>query len=143
MAFEHIIQPLLDAGMIRRSPSSSRNYDVYDYTDRAMNKLYDRHDDDDVPWMDPLHFANIGKLENPQTIRAWLPHVIATDRYGTRYGGFKDSSNYSYDYAKDIPEQLYGTKFEERVKILFEGLGVPYAGNDDSYGYIDLDDIII
>lgn len=142
MAFEHIIQPLLDAGMIRRR-SSSRNYDVYDYTDRAMNKVYNTCDDDDLSWIDAWHFANIGKLENPQTINVWLPQVITTTPVGTRYGGFRDTANYKYDYVKDIPEQLYGTRFEERVKILFEGLGVPYAGNDDSYGYIDLDDIII
>lgn len=134
MAFEHIIQPLLDAGMIRVGSNSSRNYDVYSYTRRALDKI-------GMP--DAWHFANIGKLENPQTIKVWLPEVITTTTAGTRYGGFRDTASYSYDYVRDIPEQLYGTKFEEKVKVLFEGLGVPYTGNDDSYGYIDLDDIII
>lgn len=135
MAFEHIIQPLLDAGMIRRSSSSSRIYDVYNYTDRAMNKLYDRYDDDDIPWIDPWHFGTVTKNESPASFRVWLPKNII--------GGFNTLDKYEYIVVKDEPEQLYGTRFEERVKILFEGLGVPYAGNDDSYGYIDLDDIII
>lgn len=124
MAFEHIIQPLVDAGMIEYMNRSSRVMDVYDYTQKAMELIgYD----------DRLHFGNVTKNESPASLRVWLPKNII--------GGFNDVNRYEYVVVKDDPEALYGTRFEERIKVLFDGFGIPYEGfNDD---YIELDDLCL
>lgn len=65
-------------------------------------------------------------------LRVWLPNII---------DGFNNIDKYEYVVVKDDPEQLYGTRFEERVKVLFDGLGIPYQEfNDD---YVELDDICL
>lgn len=124
MAFEHIIQPLVDAGMIEKMGRSNRTMDVYDYTQKAMELIgYD----------DRWHFGNVTKNESPASLRVWLPKNII--------GGFNDVNRYEYVVVKDDPEALYGTRFEERVKVLFDGFGIPYEGfNDD---YIELDDLCL
>lgn len=125
MAFEHIIQPLVDAGMIEYMDRSSRIMDVYDYTTKAMELI----GLDDSKW----HFCTVYKQESPSSLRVWLPKNII--------GGFNDINRYEYVVVKDDPEALYGTRFEERVKILFDGFGIPYEGlNDD---YIELDDLCL
>ena len=133
MAFEYILQPLLDAEMIKKSNRSSRIIDVYDYTPKAL-ALIDINDN----W----HFGNVTKNESsPDSFRVWLPHKRQTNNYGDIFGGFNDAGSYRYITVKDDPDQLYGTEFEERVKVLFDGLGVPYQEiNDD---YIELDDICL
>lgn len=132
MAFEHILQPLLDAGMIEKSSRSSNIMDVYDYTRKALNLI-------DVN--DRWHFGNVTKYETPESLRVWLPHKRQNDGYGESFGGFNDSDSYRYITVKDDQAQLYGTEFEERVKVLFDGFGIPYEGfNDD---YIELDDLCL
>lgn len=123
MAFEHILQPLLDAGMIIKADRSSRVMDIYDYTSRAMELI----DVDDI-W----HFGNAHQHESPATLRIWLPN---------KFGGFHDYNNYRYISVKDDPAELYETEFEERVKILFDGFGIPYEGSNDDY--IELDDLCL
>ena len=124
MAFEHILQPLLDAGMIKKTERSSRVMDVYDYTPRALDLI-----GTDSNW----HFCNVTKNESPSILRVWLPKNII--------GGFNDIDRYEYVVVKDDPDALYGTRFEERVKVLFDGFGIPYEGfNDD---YIELDDLCL
>lgn len=124
MAFEHIIQPLVDAGMIKYMNRSSRIIDVYDYTQKAMELIGIDHN-----W----HFCNVYKQESPSALSVWLPKNII--------GGFKDINRYEYVVVKDDPKALYGTRFEERVKVLFDGFGIPYEGfNDD---YIELDDLCL
>ena len=133
MAFEHIIQPLVDAGMIEYMDRSSRIMDVYDYTTKAMELI----GLDDSKW----HFCTVYKQESPSSLRVWLPHKRQTNNYDETFGGFNDSGSYRYITVKDDPAELYGTEFEERVKVLFDGLGIPYEGfNDD---YIELDDLCL
>lgn len=132
MEFEHILQPLLDAGMIKKSGRSTNNIDVYDYTREALNL---------IGIGDTWHFGNVTKNETPASLRVWLPNTRQTDDYGEPFGGFNDSGSYRYITVKDDQAWLYGTEFEERVKELFDGLGVPYEGfNDD---YIELDDLCL
>ena len=132
MAFEHILQPLLDAGMIKKTGRSSNVIDVYDYTREALNL---------IGINDNWHFGNVTKNETPSTFRVWLPHKRQRDNYGEEFGGFDDSGSYRYITVKDNQNELYGTEFEERVKELFDGLGVTYEGfNDD---YIELDDLCL
>ena len=124
MAFEHILQPLLDAGMIKKMDRSTRIMDVYDYTPEALALI-----NTDANW----HFGNVAKNESPAVFRVWLPKNII--------GGFNNVDRYEYVVVKDDPEALYGTRFEERVKILFDGFGIPYQGLDDDY--IELDDLCL
>lgn len=132
MAFEHIIQPLLDAGMIEKMGRSNRTMDVYDYTPKSINLI-----GIDDRW----HFGNVTKNDSPASLRVWLPHKRQTNNYDETFGGFNDSGSYRYITVKDDPAELYGTEFEERVKVLFDGLGIPYEGfNDD---YIELDDLCL
>lgn len=132
MAFEHILQPLLDAGMIKKSGRSSNIIDVYDYTREALNLI-----GIDDTW----HFGNVTKNESPESFRVWLPYKRQPGAGGNVFGGFNDTDSYRYITVKNDPEQLYGAEFEERVKELFDGLGVPYEGfNDD---YIELDDLCL
>lgn len=132
MEFEHILQPLLDAGMIKKTGRSNNNIDVYDYTREALNLI-----GIDDNW----HFGNVTKNESPESFRVWLPYEQQTNNHGDTFGGFNDSGSYRYITVKNDPDQLYGTEFEERVKELFDGLGVPYEGfNDD---YIELDDLCL
>ena len=132
MAFEHILQPLLDAGMIEKMGRSTRIMDVYDYTPKAIEL---------IGINDRWHFGNVAKNESPESLRVWLPHKRQTNNYGDAFGGFNDANCYRYITIKNDPEQLYGTEFEERVKELFDGFGVPYEGfNDD---YIELDDLCL
>lgn len=132
MAFEHILQPLLDAGMIEKMGRSTRIMDVYDYTPKAIEL---------IGINDRWHFGNVAKNESPESLRVWLPHKRQTDNYGESFGGFNDSGSYRYITVKNDQDQLYGTEFEERVKELFDGFGVPYEGfNDD---YIELDDLCL
>ena len=132
MAFEHIIQPLVDAGMIKKMGRSNRTMDVYDYTPRALNLI-----GIDDNW----HFGNVTKNESPESLRVWLPHKRQTNSYGDVFGGFNDTGSYRYITVKNDSTVLYGTEFEERVKVLFDGFGIPYEGfNDD---YIELDDLCL
>lgn len=132
MEFEYILQPLLDAGMIKKTGRSNNNIDVYDYTRKALNL---------IGIGDNWHFGNVTKNETPATLRVWLPYIRQTDDYGREFGGFGDSDSYRYITVKDDQAWLYGTEFEERVEELFNGLGVPYEGfNDD---YIELDDLCL
>lgn len=132
MAFEHILQPLLDAGMIKKTDRSSRVMDIYDYTPRAMEL---------IGINDNWHFGNAHQHESPASLRIWLPYKQQTNDYGETFGGFHDDCNYRYINVKDDPEELYGTEFEERVKTLFDGFGIPYQGLDDDY--IELDDLCL
>ena len=132
MAFEYILQPLLDAGMIKKVGRSTNTIDIYDYTTEALNLI-----GIDDRW----HFGNVTKNSSPATFRVWLPHKRQTDNCGYPFGGFDDSGSYRYITVKDDPAELYGTEFEERVKVLFDGLGIPYQEfNDD---YVELDDICL
>lgn len=132
MAFEHILQPLLDAGMIEKSSRSNPTIDVYDYTQKAVELI-----DTSERW----HFGNVTKNESPESLRVWLPAKYQTNNHGESFGGFNDSGSYRYITVKDNQNELYGTEFEERVEELFNGLGVPYEGfNDD---YIELDDLCL
>lgn len=132
MAFEHILQPLLDAGMIKKMDRSSRTIDIYDYTQKAT---------DLIGINDRWHFGNVTKNDSPASLRVWLPHKRQTNNYGDAFGGFNDMDSYRYITVKDETNELYGTEFEERVKVLFDGLGIPYEGfNDD---YIELDDLCL
>lgn len=132
MEFEHILQPLLDAGMIKKTGRSTNTIDVYDYTREALNL---------IGIGDNWHFGNVTKNETPATLRVWLPNTRQTNNYGESFGGFDDSGSYRYITVKDDQTQLYGAEFEERVKELFDGLGVSYEGfNDD---YIELDDLCL
>jgi hypothetical protein len=132
MAFEHILQPLLDAGMIKKTGRSSNIMDVYDYTREALNL---------IGISDNWHFGNVTKNETPAILRVWLPYKRQRDNYGGEFGGFDDSGSYRYITVKDNQNELCGTEFEERVEELFNGLGVPYEGfNDD---YIELDDLCL
>lgn len=132
MAFEHILQPLLDAGMIKKTGRSSNIIDVYDYTREALNLI-----GIDDNW----HFGNVTKNESPESFRVWLPYKQQTNNHGDTFGGFNDAGSYRYITVKNDQDQLYGTEFEERVKELFDGLGVQYEGfNDD---YIELDDLCL
>lgn len=40
MAFKYILQPLLDAGMIKKADRSNNIMDVYDYTREALNLIW-------------------------------------------------------------------------------------------------------
>lgn len=132
MEFEHILQPLLDAGMIKKMGRSTNIIDVYDYTRQAL---------DLIGINDNWHFGNVTKNESPATLRVWLPSKRQIDNYDEPYGGFNDSHYYRYITVKNNQEELYGTEFEERVKVLFDGLGIPYNEfNDD---YIELDDLCL
>lgn len=132
MAFEHILQPLLDAGMIEKMDRSTRIMDVYDYTPKAIEL---------IGINDRWHFGNVTKDESPESLRVWLPYTRQTNNHGDTFGGFNDAGSYRYITIKNDPEQLYGTKFEESVKELFDGFGVSYEGfNDD---YIELDDLCL
>lgn len=132
MEFEYILQPLLNARMIKKTGRSNNTIDVYDYTREALN-LIDINDN----W----HFGNVTKNESPAVLRVWLPAKRQTDNYGEPYGGFDDSGSYRYITVKEDSTDLCGTEFEERVMELFNGLGVPYEGfNDD---YIELDDLCL
>ena len=132
MEFEYILQPLLDAGMIKKSGRSTRDIDVYDFTREALNL---------IGIGDNWHFGNVTKNESPASLRVWLPNKRQTFNDGELFGGFNDSGSYRYITVKDNQAQLYGTEFEERVKILFDGFGIPYEGfNDD---YIELDDLCL
>lgn len=132
MAFEHILQPLLDAGMIEKMGHSNRTMDVYDYTPKAIEL---------IGINDRWHFGNVTKNESPESFRVWLPYKQQINNHGEPFGGFNDSGSYRYITVKNDQDQLYGTEFEERVKELFDGLGVPYEGfNDD---YIELDDLCL
>ena len=132
MAFEHILQPLLDAGMIEKTGRSNRTMDVYDYTQRAI---------DLIGINDRWHFGNVTKNESPASLRVWLPYKHQTNGFGETFGGFKDVDSYRYITVKDDPEALYGTEFEERVKVLFDGFGISYQGFDNDY--IELDDLCL
>lgn len=132
MAFEYILQPLLDTGMIKKAGRSNNIMDVYDYTREALNL---------ISTSDNWHFGNVTKNESSESLRVWLPTKRQTDNHGDPYGGFDDSGSYRYITVKDNQTDLYGTEFEERVEELFNGLGVPYEGfNDD---YIELDDLCL
>lgn len=132
MAFEYILQPLLDAGMIEKMGRSNRTMDVYDYTPKAIEL---------IGINDRWHFGNVTKNESPESFRVWLPYKQQTNNHGDTFGGFNDSGSYRYITVKNDQDQLYGTEFEERVKELFDGLGIPYEGfNDD---YIELDDLCL
>jgi hypothetical protein len=132
MEFEHILQPLLNAGMIKKTGRSTNIIDAYDYTPKALDLI--GIDDD---W----HFGNVSKNESPMRLIVWLPHKRQTNNYGDTFGGFNDSGSYRYITVNDNPEELYGTEFEERVKVLFDGLGITYQEfNDD---YVELDDICL
>lgn len=132
MAFEHILQPLLDAGMIKKSGRSNNTNDVYNYTREALNL---------IGISDNWHFGNVTKDETPTELSVWLPAKRQTNNRGEPFGGFDDSDSYSYIIVKDNQTDLYGTEFKERVEELFNGLGVPYEGfNDD---YIELDDLCL
>lgn len=131
MAFEHILQPLLNAGMIKKTVRSNNIMDVYDYTREALNL---------IGISDNWHFGNVIKDETPTKLRVWLPAKRQTDNHGDPYGGFDDIGSYRYITVKDNQTDLYGTEFEERVEELFNGLGVPYEGFND---YIELDDLCL
>lgn len=132
MVFEYIIQPLLDAGMIKKTGRSNNTKDVYDYTREALNLI-----GINVNW----HFCDVTKDETPTELRVWLPAKRQTNNRGEPFGGFDDSDSYRYITVKDNQTDLCGTEFEERVEELFNGLGVPYEGfNDD---YIELDDLCL
>ena len=132
MAFEYIIQPLLDAGMIKKADRSNNIMDVYDYTREALNL---------IGTSDNWYFGIATKNETPARLRVWLPTKRQTDNHGEPFGGFDDSGSYRYITVKDNQTDLYGTEFEERVMELFNGLGIPYEGfNDD---YIELDDLCL
>lgn len=130
MAFEHILQPLLDAGMIRKAIESNDIYDGYSYTPKALNLIGVR-----TNWQ----FGIVFKDES--SLRVWLPVKRHTNSQGATIGGFDDRNHYSYVTVDNIQTDLYGTEFEERVMELFDGLSVPYEGfNDD---YIELDDLCL
>ena len=132
MAFEYILQPLLDARMIKKTDSSNSTKDIYIYTREALNLIGVRYN-----W----HFCDVTKNVTPAKLRVWLPTKHQTDNHGEPFGGFDDSDSYRYIIVKDNQTDLYGTEFEERVEELFNGLGVPYEGfNDD---YIELDDLCL
>lgn len=133
MSFEYILQPLLDAGMIKKTSRSNRDIDVYDYTREALRLICVN---------DNWHFGNVTKnYESPDSFRVWLPYKCQTDDYGREFGGFGDPGSYRYITVKDDPAELYGTEFEERVKVLFDGLGVLYQDSD--VDYIELDDLCL
>lgn len=60
MAFEYILQPLLNAGMIKKTGRSNNIMDVYDYTREALNLIGISNN-----W----HFGNVTKNETPESLK--------------------------------------------------------------------------
>ena len=130
MAFEHIINPLLNAGMIEQYNTEQ----VYLYTHKALNKIDNTKE---LSW----HFCSIFSTDGEYaTATMWLPDIKHTDDNGNSCGGFNDIEHYRYIKVNNLPNELFNTMFEDCVKILFKGLGVPYISNEEDY--VDLNDII-